>query len=424
MSGTYGAAGQNRFTIPNVTGFFSTIVNSQTGVTQVYRQGAFTTESSIGTYNPSTGAFTPQRNSSLTAQEITRIQSQQGINSIRNAAVTTATNAGATNAAQLISPNTSSSAQTQSRQGASVGPTSGGISNLTSLVRDAPGGVRMNYGSYDALRYPLNRDAKQDYIKFTMLRYSPRAFDTRLLGTGSPFGSRGSRTTLGSVSLPIQPTISDSNSVVWGEDKMTNIDAAVQAVSLEIMGQGDLDKLAGDLSTGVANNADGLKALTAYQLAQAAASGQGNLLTRTTGGIVNPNLELLFQGPVLRPFSFSFSMSARNSPEAQVIRKIIRFFKQGMSVKRANTALFLMSPNTFEISYIYGETTSDHPWINKIKECALQNFTVNYTPEGNYSTYEDGAMTKYDIGMSFSELEPIYDDDYLNLNDNDATIGY
>ena len=66
MAGTYGAAGQNRFSIPNVTGFFSTIVNAQTGVTQVYRQGAATTEQSVGTYNPSTGRFTAQSNNSLT----------------------------------------------------------------------------------------------------------------------------------------------------------------------------------------------------------------------------------------------------------------------------------------------------------------------------------------------------------------------
>ena len=81
-----------------------------------------------------------------------------------------------------------------------------------------------------------------------------------------------------------------------------------------------------------------------------------SLFTRTTGAIVNPNLELLFNGPQLRTFSFNFVMSARENREAQQIRKIIRFFKQGMTVKRAKSSLYLKSPNTFAISYIYART--------------------------------------------------------------------
>ena len=417
MAGTYGAAGQNRFSIPNVTGFFSTVVNAQTGVTQVYRQGAATTEQSVGTYNPSTGRFTAQSNNSLTQQELTRIQSTQGLNSIRNAAVQTATNAGATNATRLISPNTSAGTQQTIQQGTTS------TSSLTGEVKDSPGGVRTSYGDFNTLRYPVNRSTEQDYIKFSMFRYSPRSVNTNQLGqSGSIFGPRSSsRATLGSVSLPIQPSISDTNAVAWGEDRMNAIDAVAQAASLQLISGEDAEKVLGGVAEGAQQNAGGLKALIGCNLAQAAASSQGNLLTRTTGGIINPNLELLFQGPSLRSFTFNFTLSARSGSEAAIIRKIIRFFKQGMSVKRASTALFLMSPNTFGISYIYGPG-GDHPWINKIKECALQNFTVNYTPAGNYATYEGGAMTQYDLSMSFSELDPIYDDDYPN--DNDATIGY
>ena len=93
-----------------------------------------------------------------------------------------------------------------------------------------------------------------------------------------------------------------------------------------------------------------------------------------------------------------------------------------MSVKRSNTDLFLQSPHTFQIKYIYGMTQKDHPWINRIKECALTGCTVNYTPAGSYATFIDGAMTSYEIGLQFAELEAIYDDDYLELSENE--IGY
>ena len=77
-----------------------------------------------------------------------------------------------------------------------------------------------------------------------------------------------------------------------------------------------------------------------------------------------------------------------------------------------------------DIEYIHRGGTN--PYINLIKECALQSFTVNYTPEGNYMTFADGLMTSYEITMQFQELEPIFNDDYGNLDGKsiDTNIGY
>jgi hypothetical protein len=52
--------------------------------------------------------------------------------------------------------------------------------------------------------------------------------------------------------------------------------------------------------------------------------------------------------------------------------------------------------------------------MNKIKYCALQNFSVDYTPLGSYTTYEDGTMVAYSLSMQFQELVPIYDKDYMD----------
>ena len=154
------------------------------------------------------------------------------------------------------------------------------------------------------------------------------------------------------------------------------------------------------------------------------ASGQQGLLTRTSGAILNPNLDLLFQAPTLRPFNFNFSLSPRDPKEAEVVMKIIRFFKQGMSPIRSKSNLFLKSPHTFQLQYLLreGRRSREHPFINKFKECALQSFGVQYTPTGNYSTFSDGVMTQYNISMTFTELEPVFNDDY---GDKDlAEIGF
>ena len=63
------------------------------------------------------------------------------------------------------------------------------------------------------------------------------------------------------------------------------------------------------------------------------------LLASSTGQIINPNAELLFQGPVLRDFGFQYLMVA-SKEEGDQIRKIIRFFKEGTAPKYRNQALW------------------------------------------------------------------------------------
>jgi hypothetical protein len=110
-------------------------------------------------------------------------------------------------------------------------------------------------------------------------------------------------------------------------------------------------------------------------------------------------------------------MSARNKPEANMIVKIIRAFKQAMSAQKSNAQLFVKAPNTFRIQYLHKNDTG-HTRIGKIKECALLSMTTNYTPEGQYATYYDGTPTSYEIQLQFKELEPVFNDEYSALGDS------
>ena len=143
------------------------------------------------------------------------------------------------------------------------------------------------------------------------------------------------------------------------------------------------------------------------------------MFTRATGKVINPNLELIFKGPQLRTFSYQFRFTPREELEAKEVRKIIRFFKKGMAVRRSPNKLFLKTPHAWRLKYCY-MNRDNHPFLNKIKTCALTSFNVDYTPDGSYSTYEDGSMTSYQVGLNFSELNPIYADDY----DNENNMGY
>ena len=192
----------------------------------------------------------------------------------------------------------------------------------------------------------------------------------------------------------------------------------------------------GALGRAGSNISDIKKALSAN--IAGAAAGANRLLTRQTGAIMNPNMELLFDSPQMRTFTFSFLLSPRSKKEAGDIVKIIRFFKQGMSPIRSKSRLFLRSPHTFRLAYKHkatqndkdkdtNEPATDHKFLNKFKECAMNGFGVDYTPNGQYSTYEDGSMTAYQVTMNFQEIAPIYNDDYGSkdeLSTNTPEIGF
>lgn len=269
--------------------------------------------------------------------------------------------------------------------------------------------------NYDDYTYPIKMSETtllhQDTILFKQFRYG------KLSRTGQNFGTVGSRednfeTVGGSVILAIPTGIRDSNRVNWQDDSANAFQLEAAKASLAMMdnfGTGAKASLEKALNAlGNPNVQDAAKVALAGQ-----ASGLNNALARFNGAIVNPNLELLFGGPALRDFAYTIEMTPRSNEEAQAIRNIIRFFKEGMAARRTNQGLYLQAPNVFEIKYLY-ENESDHPYINMVKKkCALRECAVDYTPQNTYMTHSaDGSMIAYRMTLQFTELEPLYYDDY------------
>ena len=286
----------------------------------------------------------------------------------------------------------------------------------------AAGTKESGFGSYVFPRSLRQGTDGQDFLKFDMLKYEPRDFDDKSFSFKKRTDTN--KRTIGTVILPIPGGIQDGQSVNFGGSSMTPLDMAKANIALTTVSEGFTAGIsaAGQAAQNVAGAfGDNKKALAAV-IAGMAAGGQ-DLLTRTTGAIANPNMELLFNGPDLRTFSFQFLLAPRSQEEAKTIIQILRFFKQGMAPIRTKSRLFLKSPHTFQLSY-RNSKGQDHKYLNKFKECALANFGVNYTPNGNYSTYEDGVMTAYQMTMTYRELNPIYNDDYGNSGSLPQEIGF
>jgi hypothetical protein len=286
-------------------------------------------------------------------------------------------------------------------------------------------------------RYPLRKlDNAEDYIQIDVLEYEPPGLGTK---GGSTFALRSSDDTLlnkgdsiqnilQSVILPIPEGIGDSMAVGWGEGRINPIQAGLLGAASNIITSKEpfreLEKqieLAGGTIGKVVQSATGQSAVTAA-LSSAVVNtlaGGGDVnqaISRATGSVFNPNIELLFSGVNLRGgFTFSFDLIPRFQKEGDEVRRIIRLFKQSMAPKRQAATgelggIFIKSPNVYRLRYMNGGRI--HPYLNRFKICALTNMDVSYTGSGTYATYSDGTPVHMRLTLAFQELTPIYAEDY------------
>ena len=238
------------------------------------------------------------------------------------------------------------------------------------------------------------------------------------------------------ITLPIPQDLNDSNVVTWGDDSMNIFQIAAVDAAAGILGNTKesfenakalLDAGIGR-SIGAALGADTGRAITRAIAGEAIDKLGANIrpnsvLGRSTGMILNSNLELLFSGVTLRTFPFSINFSPRNARESNEVLSIIKALKSSMAAKKnasqGQGGIFLRAPDVFQLRYLHNG--KDHPFLNRIKDCALTAMSVNYTNSGTYTTYDDGTPVSIRMNLTFKELNPIYFEDYA---DGVGGVGY
>ena len=236
------------------------------------------------------------------------------------------------------------------------------------------------------------------------------------------------------INLPIPRNVTDSQGVQYGESSLNPLEATgLSAVAGGVDPAGSIQALKNAFSK-LASGAGEVLADSEVQGAiGAAVAGTaigalgGNisadqLISRATGQILNPNLELLFNGVGIRTFPFSFQFFPRNRSEGQVVMDIIRTLKMEMAPTRTVESdakgIFIKSPSIFHLKYKKGN--SAHPFLNRFKPAVLSDMKVNYTAAGSHSTFYDGTPTHIQVDMQFKELNPIFREDYASA----GGVGY
>ena len=306
-----------------------------------------------------------------------------------------------------------------------------------------------------SFRYPTDTLTEtSDYMQIQVVKYTPPgiglqggdAVNSLKIGavfTGAANNSevsnrkRSKEKTLAFIQLPIPAKIGDTNIASWNDGKMNAVAQFAGGFVNELMANpsgslNPLDYLREGLTAiqnaakGIAGNAGGLVNLgqdfltnMAINMIPGANVSFNEFLARNRGVVVNPNMEFLFNGPSLRNFGFMYTFVPRNHKEAEEVKQIIRTFKQAMSPRSNIDAFgkdqlfggFLQSPDVFKIRYMSGN--KEHPFLNKFKFCAMTQCEVQYNGAGQgYVSYDDGTPVVITMQLAFTELTPVYHEDY------------
>ena len=319
--------------------------------------------------------------------------------------------------------------------------------------------------SSSAFRYPISMriDETTDYMEIRVKEYKPPGVKTNYTGGNftqvtSTDNIRNNKNTKFTIQLPIPNGVTDSNSVAWDEDsanalELAGAEAFKDAIKAAKIGDSetiDFDKLKQSVEAGAGSLAEsakkfgagitdpnvreqvlnyfGAKAVGIFGSNMSAAS----LTSRSSGQVLNPNMELLFKGVQLRTFPFSFSFTPRSRDESLMVKQIINIFKRSMAAKtttaggQGGRGIFIQAPDIFELRFMRG--ARPHPFLYQMKPMALKGMNVNYSDTGAFITYEDSTPVKMTLNLSFTELNPIYAEDYFEsgntLPDANTGVGY
>jgi len=292
------------------------------------------------------------------------------------------------------------------------------------------------------LRYPFKAIKDfDDYLEIQIVKYQPPSFQSGennvSFTTSTNLLNNNSVIPEAVIILPIPQNIQDSNSVDWGDNSLNALEATGLQVATEGMSQpnlagafgnalGDVGKALGGIAVG-GNGQDLVTSFFAGKIVNAFGSNvdTASVLSRSTGQVLNPNMELLFKGVSLREFSFDFDFAPRDGAEAGQIKQIIRTFKKAQSARTSagqtqGAGLFISAPNVFKLQYKSGG--QKHPFLNTFKPMAMKGMSINYTGSGTYAVYGDSTPVHMKMSLNFQELNPIYYEDYND--ETDVGVGY
>ena len=275
-------------------------------------------------------------------------------------------------------------------------------------------------------------EAKTDYVFFQFGKFVPpfssdaqTGTTTRRQGYNASVDKMKVDTNLPTIMLPIPQDLGHETQQAWQGKAFTGLGRS----AISAMAGGDFNMIknkAGDFTGNIKSIQDSLTSGLLNMLPGVGGNLDVSDISGATRGVVlNPNAELLYDGPEMREIGMSFKMVPKNPSEAEDIREIVRTFRKAALPQWGGTEddgdfgtinddesqreNFIRVPRLCKFTFMKG--SKPHEWVTQFKPCAISNVTVNYTPDGTFATYFDGSPVATELRLNFQETKLIFADE-------------
>ena len=277
-----------------------------------------------------------------------------------------------------------------------------------------------------ALSYPTNAGSGlSDYVIFTPMEYKSNA-------EGGAKGSAPPESGAQSVTLYMpNSTPMIGNEQGWGA--LRGFDGPLGAAALELATSavGNIDKASGGNIKGsidsFKSDIEGMLKKASTGAGSYASQGLVNVVSGLTpaspnqllglarGRVYNPNVELLYDQPTFRPFTFQFDFVPKSASETLAMNNIIRNFKAYSAPEDLKNGMFKL-PYVWQVEYHIGGSGEVNQFMNRFKPAACTAVAVqaNQGTDMHVSHMTDGSPIQTSMSLNFMEVEIITRQDHID----------
>lgn len=129
----------------------------------------------------------------------------------------------------------------------------------------------------------------------------------------------------------------------------------------------------------------------------------GGAMSAMSGVAANPKKEVVFKGVDFRTFTLDYQFYPRSKTESDNVKRILDEFKYHMHPEFKDPSGFLFTyPSEFDIYYYAGG--DENKYVHRHTSCVLTAMNVNYSPQGQFTSFANGAPTQINLTLEFKEL--------------------
>jgi hypothetical protein len=113
---------------------------------------------------------------------------------------------------------------------------------------------------------------------------------------------------------------------------------------------------------------------------------------------------MIYSNPDFRQFVMDFRLVPRNQAESGTILSIIKNLKfyAAPQIPRETGGRYFIPPAQFEIEF-YDANNSRNQFLFRTKKCVLEDVSIDYTENGVFTTFYDGAPVAIRLSLKFRE---------------------